>query len=416
MNKFIGNWEDLEWDEEPEDEEEIEKANPYHDEIGRFTFAPDGARTSVPKRPAVRRKASTKSKVKLGAVHTEDLDAKAEKVHEQTIKKLKNRGIKDSAAAVVLASDQIDSDEELKDLTQLDFTSEGGDLKPEFLKSMYEVKVGDYSSTVTAVHWSGNQEKTQGTITIEGVVNKKGLRDAVGSFERGITISSTSLNDGGLISGAESVSHNVFSMLPEHQGSGFGAVFFANSISHYKELGATYVTTHANIDIGGYAWAKAGFEFSGDPTEYTHDLAVGVNRAAVNFARAEDGMDSVTSTIENSLRIQKYEIGQLSPTNLKRYNLAMKKAEASIVKNKTAFEKIEQDFADYDMPASQNYQPIDFANIGIKQAVEVLMPVRKVSPTSVDTSTEYELQPIKVWIGKLIMLGSDWEGELYIGE
>ena len=25
MNKFVGNWEDLEWDEEPEDEENIDE-------------------------------------------------------------------------------------------------------------------------------------------------------------------------------------------------------------------------------------------------------------------------------------------------------------------------------------------------------------------------------------------------------
>ena len=43
-------------------EEDIEKANPHHDEIGRFTFAPDGmALPSTPKRPPIKRGAKAKT-------------------------------------------------------------------------------------------------------------------------------------------------------------------------------------------------------------------------------------------------------------------------------------------------------------------------------------------------------------------
>jgi len=80
-----------------------------------------------------------------------------------------------------------------------------------------------------------------------------------------------------------------------------------------------------------------------------------------------------------------------------------------MAKSRKEILKIQSDFEDYTMPANQNFQPIDFANIGIKQAVEILMPVRK-------TGKDVELIPIKTWIGKMIMLGSDWEGELYIGD
>ena len=377
----------------------LSKANPYHDELGRFTFAPDGARTSVPKRPPIKRKTKTKSKVKLGEVNNKDLDDKARKVLEQTNKKLKTKGISESPVAAILVNEQMVA-EDLEDLTRMDF-SEGGDIKPEVIKSMFEVKEGDYSSEVTELSWSGNKEKNQGSIEIHGVVQKKGFDNAVGSFSRTIVVTN------GLI---ERVSHDVFKMEDGHQGSGFGAVFFANSVSHYQELGASYITTHANIDIGGYAWAKAGFEFSGDPTEYTHDLAVDVNRLAGRLlANRTSSNIKVSDIIEEKMKIMRYEVESLSPIDQKRYALAMKKAEATLAKSRKEILKIQSDFEDYTMPADQNYQPIDFANIGIKQAVEILMPVRK-------TGKDVELIPIKTWIGKMIMLGSDWEGELYIGD
>ena len=62
------------WDEEDIIIEEfVSKANPYHDEIGRFDFAPAGKRSSsVPKRPSIKRKAKEPSGAEYNRISDSD--------------------------------------------------------------------------------------------------------------------------------------------------------------------------------------------------------------------------------------------------------------------------------------------------------------------------------------------------------
>jgi 8-oxo-dGTP pyrophosphatase MutT (NUDIX family) len=45
------------------------------------------------------------------------------------------------------------------------------------------------------------------------------------------------------------------------QGSGFAEIFNANLFDWYRRSGITKVKVHANIDVGGYTWARQGFDF-----------------------------------------------------------------------------------------------------------------------------------------------------------
>lgn len=55
------------------------------------------------------------------------------------------------------------------------------------------------------------------------------------------------------------VEHNSFHIPEEYQGHGIAKAVLRNSVGVYKEHGVTRVYTFANIDVGGYAWAKYGF-------------------------------------------------------------------------------------------------------------------------------------------------------------
>src|SRR5690349_21579569 len=53
--------------------------------------------------------------------------------------------------------------------------------------------------------------------------------------------------------------HNVFTINGEGQGSGIAKQVLKAQFDEYEKLGVAEVAVHANIDVGGYAWARFGF-------------------------------------------------------------------------------------------------------------------------------------------------------------
>ena len=78
------------------------------------------------------------------------------------------------------------------------------------------------------------------------VMDKNGHE--VGTFTRSI------LND-------TEVHNDYFKMDDAHQGSGFGNKFYQHAENAYVVAGIEKVTIFANITVGGYAWARMGFDF-----------------------------------------------------------------------------------------------------------------------------------------------------------
>lgn len=56
------------------------------------------------------------------------------------------------------------------------------------------------------------------------------------------------------------VHHDLFTVPESKQGQGIGKAFLKSSFDEYKKLGVKQVEVFANIDVGGYAWAKFGFK------------------------------------------------------------------------------------------------------------------------------------------------------------
>lgn len=56
------------------------------------------------------------------------------------------------------------------------------------------------------------------------------------------------------------VDHAYFTLPKSKQGSNIGKRLFQNSLQLYDHLGLEHISVHANIDVGGYAWARYGFK------------------------------------------------------------------------------------------------------------------------------------------------------------
>jgi hypothetical protein len=60
--------------------------------------------------------------------------------------------------------------------------------------------------------------------------------------------------------GLRTVEHSFLQIPKDLQGKGFTKELFGNWYQEYKAAGLDKISLHANIDVGGYAWAKYGFE------------------------------------------------------------------------------------------------------------------------------------------------------------
>lgn len=89
----------------------------------------------------------------------------------------------------------------------------------------------------------------EGAISIRGILVYKGER--IGRFDRTISRHGTNVQ----------AYHDVLYMNKDYQGTGFGSEFFYHSEDAYRLMGIDEIRTFANTSVGGYAWAKMGFEF-----------------------------------------------------------------------------------------------------------------------------------------------------------
>lgn len=61
-----------------------------------------------------------------------------------------------------------------------------------------------------------------------------------------------------------SVDHHELVLDPDEQGAGFATRWNQQAEAAYREIGIDRITLNANIDVGGYAWARAGYDWDLD--------------------------------------------------------------------------------------------------------------------------------------------------------
>ncbi|UEM24372.1 hypothetical protein JL100_032635 (plasmid) [Skermanella mucosa] len=86
------------------------------------------------------------------------------------------------------------------------------------------------------------------------------------------------------------VSHNAFVINGEGQGGGIGKAVLKAQFDEYEKLGVSKVKVHANIDVGGYAWARFGFV----PTQKSWDSLRKNLKLAVEFSALKPVSDPKT--------------------------------------------------------------------------------------------------------------------------
>ena len=130
------------------------------------------------------------------------------------------------------------------------------------LREIYEMTYqhGDttYRTKIDHTPWA----KTYATgsyITVQGVVIING--EPQGRFVRELSLDYAPEYDDDLVQYSPWVHNSMFGIASEYQGQGFAEAFYAHTEERLAEEGFRYEWMEANIDIGGYAWARRGFHF-----------------------------------------------------------------------------------------------------------------------------------------------------------
>lgn len=127
------------------------------------------------------------------------------------------------------------------------------------IAEVYTIEHGGLStSDITAIGRIGPDGERY--VYVRGVVrDQSGV--PVGKFGRALSA------DGGV----PTVSHGLLELDKGVRGQGFAQAFNAQAFEWYRESGVARVELTANIDVGGYAWARAGYDWA-DPAD-TRKLA-----------------------------------------------------------------------------------------------------------------------------------------------
>jgi hypothetical protein len=221
MNKFLWDEEDVEFTEEPEKVEKdgghmefakILKANPYHDELGRF---------------------STQDKAKFVSIGG-------------VFDRQRNKGTPQTPEV----SARIDEFFDRKDIA-FDASAKAG-----WKKDYPDVDPNDMMDAVFGKDATLNDarisyDNESGSLTVEANAGTTVHGSKVVRVMRTLN-KSTGI-----------VSHDYLKIADEaERGAGTVKKMFAESIPLYQKMGLKKVAVHANLDAGGYAWGRYGFKDS----------------------------------------------------------------------------------------------------------------------------------------------------------
>lgn len=119
---------------------------------------------------------------------------------------------------------------------------------PETLASLKQAYEVEHAGLSTRIRSAGSDE---GHVYIDGdIFGPDGKK--VGAFRRIIEREK---------SGDTSVKHDILIIDPEFQGQGLARELNNKSLDWYRSQGFSRVRLSANVDIGAYAWARAGYDW-----------------------------------------------------------------------------------------------------------------------------------------------------------
>jgi GNAT superfamily N-acetyltransferase len=119
------------------------------------------------------------------------------------------------------------------------------------------------------------------------------LVDANGAHVGSLSRQVRRLPDGPVV-----VENTFFGLTPEAQGGGLANNLAARLEDWYRRSGVTAVVVHANIDVGGYTWARQGFEW--DPEIQGWADVKRLLQRFWEYASARDQVDLWRAAVENN--------------------------------------------------------------------------------------------------------------------
>jgi hypothetical protein len=145
---------------------------------------------------------------------------------------------------------------------QARFVSLAADIRESATNLAFRAKVED---TVKAI-WTGEHHGFKSTVTdVRRFGGQAGPQTWAATIEvtlQGRRVGSSSrvmrLEDDGKLT----VEHAFLALDRQAQGGGFSRAYNDQAIAAYRAAGVKWVDIHANIDVGGYAWARQGFDFA----------------------------------------------------------------------------------------------------------------------------------------------------------
>lgn len=205
---------------------------------------------------------------------------------------------------------------------------------------------GDFGGMRTVVDSAGSSVWSPGSTSVTGQVLDANGRN-VGSFHRRYTVER----------GRIVAHHEFLSINGQVQGSGFSNAFNGHLIRWYRKSGVKEVRVHADIDVGGYAWARLGYDFANQRS---------ANEIMARLQRTVAGAEAV---------------GRIGPRRRADHTAQLDAARALLVR------------------ASGR----TIRDPGYPTAFEISQLGRWDGATTTD-----------MWIGKLALLGADWEGVMVL--
>lgn len=112
--------------------------------------------------------------------------------------------------------------------------------------------------------------------------------------------------------------HELLELSPQVRGQGFATQFNGHLDDWYRESGVERIELLANIDVGGYAWARQGYDFKNGTVP---DSVVERLRDALDMRRWSDDADvreakDALRRIEAGEHVSAYEISQIGRTHM----------------------------------------------------------------------------------------------------
>lgn len=133
------------------------------------------------------------------------------------------------------------------------------------LKDTFTGEFSGFKTKVGSIEWAKGRHR----LRVGGEIFD-GDGKEVGEFKRVFKINSA---------GVFMVEHEYLLMDSDVQGQGFASKFNKQAFENYRKMGVERVQLQADIDVGGYAWAREGYDWAPDDTASLAEMLTRIDDA-----------------------------------------------------------------------------------------------------------------------------------------